>query len=161
MSIELKKMKRALAILLAMVMLFGQTELILPKASAAGSEDEPQQSGQVGLEPSADPDGGADASEMNGAPVRGGSVPDGDDGQPETLSIPLLPGPEGGQWTRFDLAERGFTLTIPAEGFTAGNYALGFALLSESSANMNFSFNYSISDESGEETACDQVSLSI
>ena len=61
MTIEWKKTKRALAILLAMVMLLGQAELILPHASAAGIEDEAQQSGEPDQAPSEDADGGVGA----------------------------------------------------------------------------------------------------
>ncbi|MBP5167543.1 MAG: fibronectin type III domain-containing protein, partial [Oscillospiraceae bacterium] len=159
MTIEWKKTKRALAILLAMVMLLGQAELILPHASAAGIEDEAQQSGEPDQAPSEDADGGVGAPETTDTPMRGGGDPGGD--RTGTLSIPLNPGPDGGQWTQFELADREFTLTIPEEGFAAGSYALGFALLTESSSDMYVSFNYRVTDGSGEEAAYDQVALNV
>ena len=148
------KLKRALAMLLVLVMLFGQSELLVPRVSAAPIDDAVQTNEEINATPSAQAEGSVSMPVFNdpaeGEPEAGLPGGNGGDEEPETapiLTIPLLAGPAAGQWLQFTLEDRDFTLTIPA----AGNYTLGFAMTSGVEQEINFSFNYTIDDHSGAE----------
>ena len=71
--------------------------------------------------------------------------------QPSAVNVPFLAGPTGGQWTQFALEDRDLSITIPAAGFAAGVFAIGFALTREIGMEMYLSFQYTVKDADGEE----------